>query len=68
MKAEKPGIMECVDAAFVKRRHGKHMSAAMDTTVTIELFETVFSVLSMPRLYNKSLRASSESCETVDSP
>jgi hypothetical protein len=49
--------MECVDAATARQRHGNNMSAQMDTHATIEeLLETMFSMWSMPWLYNEGKR------------
>jgi hypothetical protein len=46
----KPGTVEHEEAAAMKW-HGKHVSVETDTDATIEV--VVFSVRSMPRLYNE---------------
>jgi hypothetical protein len=46
--------MECVDAATARQRHGNKISAPMDTHAAIEeLLGTMFSMWSMPWLYNE---------------
>jgi hypothetical protein len=44
-------IVERIDAAIARQWHSKHISVATDTDTTIE--DTVFSMRSMPRLYNE---------------
>jgi hypothetical protein len=47
----KAGILERIDAAIARHLRGKHVSASADTDATIE--DEVFSVRSVPRLYNE---------------
>jgi hypothetical protein len=44
-------VAEWIDAAIVRQRCGKHANMAADTDTTIE--DMVFSVHSVPTLYNK---------------
>jgi hypothetical protein len=45
------GIVEPIYAVNARQRHGKHVSAATDIGATIE--DAVFSMRSVPRLYNE---------------
>jgi hypothetical protein len=47
------------ETAIARQWHTKHMSAATDTRIewVEELLEAVFSVWSVPRLYNENLWA-----------
>jgi hypothetical protein len=45
------------NSAIARQRHGKHFFAATNEHETIEeLFEAVFSVLSVPRLHREDQR------------
>jgi hypothetical protein len=47
-------ISEPEEMAVPRQWHGKHVSTATGTSETIEeLWEVLFSVWSMPRLYNE---------------
>jgi hypothetical protein len=48
--------VEPEERAIAKQQLSNHRSTAADTHATIEeLFEAMFSMLTMPRLYNESL-------------
>jgi hypothetical protein len=50
-------MMECVDAAIARQQHGKKVSVATDMYATTEeLLETMFSMWSVPRIYNEDKR------------
>jgi hypothetical protein len=53
----KAGIVQPEETFTVRQRLGKHVPAATNTKAKIEeLLETVFSVGSVPRLYNEDPR------------
>lgn len=59
-------MVKYVDAAIVRQRHVKHVSAATDTHATTEeMLEAAFSAHSMPWSYNKNLQGSQFSHERV---
>jgi hypothetical protein len=54
------------ETAIARQRHGKHVSVAVDMHATVEeLLEAVFSMWSVPRLYNENLWANYLSHERV---
>jgi hypothetical protein len=47
----KTGIVEKIEVAMARQRHGEHVSAATYADATIE--NTVFSMRSAPKLHNE---------------
>jgi hypothetical protein len=52
----KAGIADPEKTSITKQRHGKHVSAVTNNNTTEKLLEAVFSMRSVPRLYDEQTR------------